>query len=104
MTNILLSKPAFLNADGITDGGCTNQDPIPSDDPDGMCPKGKSDPTCNALFLGIGIALALVIIGIPLLCVLYCTHSCCFKRHPETKKTAFQDFREKTMGEPKVNP
>ena len=69
-----------------------------------MCPKGNSDASCNALFLGVGIALAIVIIGIPLLCLLYCTHSCCFRRHPETNKTKFTDFKEKTMGGAKVNP
>ncbi|GMI19861.1 hypothetical protein TrRE_jg1987 [Triparma retinervis] len=104
LTNILLSNPTFLDANGVTDGGCTNQEPIPAADPDGMCPKGNSDASCNALFLGVGIALAIVIIGIPLLCLLYCTHSCCFRRHPETNKTKFTDFKEKTMGGAKVNP
>eukprot|EP00520_Triparma_pacifica_P003589 CAMPEP_0118650154 /NCGR_PEP_ID=MMETSP0785-20121206/10094_1 /TAXON_ID=91992 /ORGANISM="Bolidomonas pacifica, Strain CCMP 1866" /LENGTH=508 /DNA_ID=CAMNT_0006542507 /DNA_START=84 /DNA_END=1606 /DNA_ORIENTATION=- len=103
LTNILMSNLTFLDEDGVTDGGCYMEDIVPIDDPNSKCPKGKSDASCNALFLGVGVAIFTVIVVIPSILVCFCTHTCCFKKDPETSATKFEEFRTRarTVIQPK---
>ena len=113
--NVLFSNSSMLDGQGVTDGGCVPEVLIPASDPNSLCPDGDSDAACNALFLGVGLTVFLLIVGVPV-CLCACTHTCCFKRSKVDNKTVFErtvrpaavktarTIREKTMGESKVAP
>ncbi|GMI38942.1 hypothetical protein TeGR_g11085 [Tetraparma gracilis] len=100
--NVLFSETEFLDEDGETDGGCVWAEIVPESDPDNMCPEGDSDMACNALYIGLPLAIFLVVIIFPTLCCCYFFHCCCFKKHKDGKthfeKTVVERMQTKKLG------